>query len=97
VVNEPTRADLIADLQLLSRGELDADTFRARYLHEGGLPEIESIWHGLEHFMADADIRAKDRRYREMQEGEFAKLIQLLQEGAPPKKLARSFLGRSWR
>ena len=51
---------------------------------------------GLAHFLADADIRAKDAEYREMQERELERLIRLLLEGEPPEELRRiTFLGRS--
>jgi hypothetical protein len=49
----------------------------------------KASFHGLQHFLADADIRAKDRAYREMQYGEMQKLIRLLKSGAGAEVLAR--------
>jgi hypothetical protein len=57
---------------------------------------IEPCVHGLHHFLADQDIRAKDPEYRRMQENEMATLIRLLHEGASEGQLAKvSFLGVS--
>jgi hypothetical protein len=56
----------------------------------------EASFHGLQHFLADADIRAKDSAYRIMQEGEMRKLIELLKSGADAKAIAKiTFLGVS--
>ena len=48
----------------------------------------------IEHFLADADIRARDPGYKAMQEGALSKVITALRSG--DVKLARhiSFLGR---
>lgn len=57
---------------------------------------LASCFHGLQHFLADADIRAKDVEYRQMQETEMRKLIQLLRIGADGKALSKiHFLGTS--
>ncbi len=51
-------------------------------------------FHGLQHFLADADIRAKDSAYRTMQESEMQRLIYLLKSGANATELSKiSFLG----
>lgn len=56
----------------------------------------EASFHGLQHFLADADIRAKDSAYRSMQEREMQRLIVLLKSGADAKALAKiTFLGTS--
>jgi hypothetical protein len=53
-------------------------------------------FHGLQHFLADADIRAKDCTYREMQFGELQKLIRLLNSDADSESIAKiTFLGVS--
>lgn len=53
-------------------------------------------FHGLQHFLADADIRAKDSTYRALQEGEMQKLIRLLKSGSDAQALAKiTFLGVS--
>lgn len=58
--------------------------------------ELQSCFHGLQHFLADEDIRAKDDEYRQMQEAEMRKLIRLLLSGADCRLLsAVHFLGRS--
>ena len=56
----------------------------------------EASFHDLQHFLADADIRAKDSAYRTMQEGEMQRLIRLLKSGANAQALAKiTFLGVS--
>lgn len=56
----------------------------------------KAAFHGLQHFLADADVRAKDSAYRTMQEEEMLKLIRLLKSGADATALSRiSFLGLS--
>ena len=56
----------------------------------------KASFHGLQHFLADADIRAKDGGYRAMQEREMQKLIRLLRSGADGSALAKiTFLGVS--
>jgi hypothetical protein len=70
--------------------------YSLRTLLENGNPEepLASCFHGLQHFMADADIRAKDQAYRSMQEGEMQKLIRLLLQGAERELLCKvTFLG----
>lgn len=53
-------------------------------------------FHGLQHFLADADIRTNDSEYRAMQESEMQKLIRLLRSGADGSALAKiTFLGVS--
>lgn len=57
--------------------------------------ELENCFHGLQHFHADEDIRAKDAGYRDMQEGEMRRLIALLRSDATGSALRSvSFLGR---
>ncbi len=90
--------EFVADLRRFAAGDLGEREFRAKYMHAGGPSFLEHIWDGLEHFLADADIRAKDDDYREMQEQELDRLIELLQQGASKEQLRRiSFLGRSKR
>ena len=53
-------------------------------------------FHGLQHFVADEDIRAKDSAYRAMQEHEMQRLIRLLKSGADAQELSKiTFLGVS--
>jgi hypothetical protein len=57
---------------------------------------VDVIWGNLEHYLADADIRARDPEYRAMQNGELLKQIRLLQEAAPITQLQRvNFLRRA--
>jgi len=87
---------LTTDLKDLMRGHLSEQAFREKYNRSSGLAVLEWIWHGLEHYLADADIRAKDPEYRKMQNQELRRLIQLLEEGGSEKQIrAISFLGRS--
>jgi hypothetical protein len=54
---------------------------------------LRPCFHGLQHYLADEDIRAKDEKYRQMQENEMLALISLLRTGADPSRVARiSFL-----
>jgi hypothetical protein len=56
----------------------------------------KASFHGLQHYLSDADIRAKDSAYREMQYGEMQKLLRLLKSGAGAEALAKiTFLGVS--
>jgi hypothetical protein len=58
--------------------------------------ELQSCFHGLQHFLADEDIRARDNEYRQMQEAEMRKLIRLLRSGADCSLLSTvHFLGTS--
>lgn len=59
-------------------------------------PAIESCFHGLQHFLADQDIRSRDPAYRKMQETEMQRLIELLRSGATPEEIQHiTFLGSS--
>jgi hypothetical protein len=86
---------IASDLEAVLRGTLSGRDFGLRY---GGSvresPLLAATWGGLQHYLADADIRAKDERYRTMQDAEMSKFIRLLWQGAPLAELARiSFLG----
>ena len=48
-----------------------------------------ATFYGLQHFLADSDIRAKDVVYRTMQEREMKKLIRLLRTGADANEPAK--------
>ena len=55
---------------------------------------LAACFHGLQHFLADEDIRTRDEEYRRMQENEMRKLIRLLRTGADDATLRRiTFLG----
>jgi hypothetical protein len=89
-------SSLAADLEALLEGALTEDDFRLRY--QSGPPSrvVAVIRGNLEHYLADADIRARDPEYRAMQNGELLKLIRLLRADAPTTQLQRiNFLRRS--
>ena len=57
---------------------------------------IEDCYADLHHFLSDADIRAKDPWYKEMQESEMRKLILLLRNGGRPERIRKiTFLSYS--
>lgn len=57
---------------------------------------MKHCYHGLQHYLADSDIRAKDPTYRSMQDSEMLKLIALLRSDVDPTMLSRvSFVGVS--
>jgi hypothetical protein len=90
--------EFVSDLRGLASGHLGEGEFRARYMRVDGPGFLAHVWDGLEHFLADADIRAKDDGYREMQEEELGRLIDLLRAEAPAEQLRRiTFLGPSKR
>jgi hypothetical protein len=58
--------------------------------------ETAACFHGLQHFLADADIRARDPAYADMQNDEMRSLIGLLRQQAPAWQLEKvSFLGQA--
>jgi hypothetical protein len=88
--------NLASDLEALLKGALTAEDFRSRYQSSPTSAVIDAIWGNLEHYLADADIRARDPEYRAMQNGEMLKLIGLVREDAPIVELRRvNFLGRA--
>jgi hypothetical protein len=48
---------------------------------------LRPCFHGLQHYLADEDIRAKDEKYRQIQENEMLLLIRLLRTGAEPSRI----------
>jgi hypothetical protein len=89
-------SSLAADLEALLEGALTEEDFRLKY--QSGPPStvVDVIWGNLEHYLADADIRARDPEYRAMQNGELLNLIRLLREDAPMAQLLRiTFLRRA--
>lgn len=81
-------------LEAVLAGSLALDSVLANPTNFRGPAEV--AFYGLQHFLADADIRAKDSWYRTMQENEMRKLIGLLKSGADSKAVAKiSFLGVS--
>jgi len=69
--------------------------FRERYPIQKTTIELEPVLVNVEHYLADADIRARDERYRTMQDAEMARLISALRSGDLAAACQISFLGRS--
>lgn len=87
---------LLADLEALMRGLLPPAAFRARHQTNGGSSPIDAIAENLEHYLSDGERRAQDPAYRQMQDQELAKLIRLLETGAPTDRLRQiTFLAQS--
>jgi len=90
-------AELAKDLRAVAAGTLTEVAFREKYSGRD-VPEVEAVWHGLQHYFADADIRARDAEYSRMQAQELERLIQLLESDASLGALDRvGFLGPSKR
>jgi hypothetical protein len=75
------------DLESLRSGNLSEREFRAKYEGHAAPAVVRAIWPNLEHYLSDRDIRARDSRYRAMQDAELAKLIRLVRIGAPDSEL----------
>lgn len=90
-------ADLASDLEALMLGKLTDEEFRRRYPSELGSQLRDAIWGNLEHYFADAVIRARDADYQTMQDREMMRLIRLLRDDAPLTELQRvNFLSSAW-
>jgi hypothetical protein len=89
-----TLCDFLAQLQ---NGEIDGDDARARLSNLFVLktPGLEELFGNLHHYIADADIRAKDPVYRELQDSEMTILISRLRSGDIAKANQVTFLGRA--
>jgi len=88
---------LASDLEALMTGALGEVEFEQLYVPQRAESSLlQAIWGGLAHYLSDADIRARDERYRALQDGEMAKLILLIRQGAPLAELGQiSFLQRT--
>ena len=86
--------DLANALEALLLGFLTEEQFRRQNPTRTAGRDLEPVLANIEHFLADADIRARDPGYKAMQEGALSKVITALRSG--DVKLARhiSFLGR---
>jgi hypothetical protein len=88
-------AELANDLRAIAADSLTESAFREKYSGRE-FAELQAIWHGLQHYFADADIRARDPDYGRMQKQELERLVERLEGRSSPKDLARvSFLGPS--
>lgn len=90
--SEPT-SSLADALELLLLGGLTPGEFRRRHSHQRTSSELEPVMANVEHYLADADIRARDERYRTMQEAALASLISALRSGDIAAARRISFLG----
>ena len=86
---------LADDLESLLVGALDAAQLRRKYGAGVASPTLEALWPNLDHYLDDADIGTKDVAYRDMQDSELRKLIQLLRQRAPIDALRRITFLRS--
>jgi len=81
--------DLAVDLEKVAHGELSADTVIERHRAKAADSRVEAVLSNLSHFASDADIRARDPKYREMQLAELSKLVTLLRKDMPVESIAR--------
>jgi hypothetical protein len=72
---------LAETLELLLQDKLTPAEFRTRHPIQETSDELGSILANVEHFLADADIRIRDRDYRAMQEAKMRELISSLRSG----------------
>lgn len=78
---------LALELEQIIAGKSSLDTL----LGSPG-PHTDALWscfHGLQHYLADEDIRRKDPWYRDMQESEMRLLVQLLRNGASAERISK--------
>jgi hypothetical protein len=75
------------DLEALLSGSVDEGDFRRKYQSRESRPVLDAIWGNLQHYLDDADVRARDSAYRAMQDRKLRKLIQLLRRDAPITQL----------
>ncbi len=59
------------------------------------MPGLKELSGNLHHYIADAEIRARDPGYRELQDSEMSKLIARLRAGEIAKANQVTFLGRT--
>jgi hypothetical protein len=89
---------LADDLESLRTGKLSEAGFRAKWQTAVGVEPLAAIWPNLDHYLADGDIRERDRDYGAMQDAEMDKLVRLIRAGAPAGELGSiTFLRRSGR
>ncbi|GEM_PF-2021938 len=81
------------DLELLLNHKISENEILDKYehAHQSG-KDIDYILCNLSHFLSDGDIRKKDSEYRDMQEQEIKKLINLIRKGDIQKAKKIDFL-----
>ncbi|MCA9130522.1 MAG: hypothetical protein KDB22_25715 [Planctomycetales bacterium] len=78
---------LATDLEQVLSGQVAVRDIIAR---QGEYSAVsKGVFANLEHYDADSDLRVKDSCYRTMQDGEMAKLVQLLRIGSADCVLER--------
>lgn len=90
---------LADELEALLGEQLTAEEFEARYrvqYQAGVVPHaLLDLIASVAHYLSDADIRARDAEYRQMQEREMRRLIDALRAGRLEEAARISFLGPS--
>jgi hypothetical protein len=81
-------------LSSLLRGDLNADEFRRQFPAGAAGPDLDPVLNNVEHFLSDADIRVRDVSYKEMQEGNMARMIAALRLGDLATASTVNFLRR---
>ena len=83
------------DLQSVLEGALSPEQFRARNPIAGHAGLLETVLCLVEHYLVDADVRKQDVSYRDMQDAEMRKLIEMLRSGRLDEAAKIHFLGDS--
>lgn len=81
-------------LEALLEGRLTPEEFRRAYPIQTASTEIGTLLANIEHFLSDADIRARDPRYKAMQEVAIERMITALRAGDVDAAGGISLLGR---
>ena len=88
------RATIFAEeLEAVRAGRAPIAKLWSQYVSQADSSQFEEILSFVEHYVADADIRAKDSQYREMQEREFDRLLAHLRAGRISEAKRVTFLG----
>ncbi len=86
--------ELASDLDDYMKGNIKHDFILKKYFTET-YSDLEGVIANLGHYFDDADIRAEEQDYREMQDNEIKKLIHLLQCGRLEQARRINFLHKS--
>jgi len=89
----PQFNELADALDSVFRGHLTAEEFRIQFPLRV-TPELDPVLCNVEHFLSDADIRVRDVKYKEMQEGSMVRLIATLRLGDIATAGTVNFLSR---
>ncbi len=86
--------ELASDLDDYLKGNIKQDVLNKKYFTKT-YSDLEAVICNLGHYFDDADIRAKDEEYREMQDNEMKKLLHLLRSGKLEQANRITFLQKS--